>query len=290
MIMFVRRSNLSATAPASGHSTRAGSSELSHTPLTAYTPPLFPPMSPARDDSAIRASQSPRLDSVSATHSRRNDLIASTPALRTPKGDRKFTALGYRPFRRWAADSVNLSRRDGKIVTERTSSSLQPFAASRNLGSPNSLVAHANARRAGQPRPGPAPTRSVSVGRCLLRPAAARRPGPCPAALRRTSGRACARPALRRWRRGAPLGEQLDGALRRDRLDRVALAQRGVRLTVGHVGPEPALAQHDRLAGGRILAQLPQRRRRSGPRGPAPWLRLRQQCRRLVQRDREHLL
>jgi hypothetical protein len=34
-IMFIRRSNLSATAPASGPMISAGSSELSHTPLTA---------------------------------------------------------------------------------------------------------------------------------------------------------------------------------------------------------------------------------------------------------------
>src|SRR5215469_5164374 len=110
MIMFILRSNLSATAPASGPSNRAGSSEVSQTPLTAYVPPLFPPMSLARNESASRASQSPRLDSVSATHSRLNGVIVSTLGLRTAKGDRKFTALGYRPCLRLAADSVNLRR------------------------------------------------------------------------------------------------------------------------------------------------------------------------------------
>src|SRR5215469_14552563 len=113
MTMFIRRSNLSATAPASGPSSSAGSSEVSQTPLTAYSPPLPPllaPISPARNDSARRLSQSPRLDSVRAIHSRLNGVMDSTPGLRAPKGDLKFTALGYRACRREAADSVNLRR------------------------------------------------------------------------------------------------------------------------------------------------------------------------------------
>ena len=59
MIMLVRRSNLSATAPASGPKSSAGSSEVSHTPLTAYAPPLAPPSFAASADSASRLSQSP---------------------------------------------------------------------------------------------------------------------------------------------------------------------------------------------------------------------------------------
>ena len=79
MIMFSRRSNLSATAPATGPSTSAGSSEVSQTPLTAYAPFFAPPSCTARADSASRLSQSPRLASDSAIHSLRNGLIASTP-------------------------------------------------------------------------------------------------------------------------------------------------------------------------------------------------------------------
>src|SRR3954470_9314052 len=41
------------------------------------------------------------------------------------------------------------------------------------------------------------------------------------------------------------LGEQLGRALDRDRLDLVALAQARVRLTVGHIGTETPLLDHD---------------------------------------------
>ena len=51
---------------------------------------------PARS-SASRLSQSPRLDSDVAIHSRRNGLMDSTLRPAAPAGgDRKFTALGYR--------------------------------------------------------------------------------------------------------------------------------------------------------------------------------------------------
>src|SRR5580700_4986748 len=95
MIMFMRRSNLSATAPASGPKISAGSSDVSHTPLTAYAP-LLPPSFSARAESASSASQSPRLDSESAIHRRRKGVIDSTPGPRPPKGDLKFTAPAYR--------------------------------------------------------------------------------------------------------------------------------------------------------------------------------------------------
>ncbi len=96
MIMLRRRSNLSAIAPASGPKNSAGSSEVSHTPLTAYRPPVLPPRVLARTESASRLSQSPRLDSESAIHSRRNGRMDSTPPRRPPKGDLMFTAPGYR--------------------------------------------------------------------------------------------------------------------------------------------------------------------------------------------------
>ena len=98
-IMFIRRSNRSATAPASGPSTSAGNSEMSHTPPTAKpcsVAPRCPVRSKASDASASRLSQSPRLDSDSAIHSLRNGLIDSTLPRPLRKGDVKFTALGYR--------------------------------------------------------------------------------------------------------------------------------------------------------------------------------------------------
>src|ERR1035438_8761299 len=96
MIMFRRRSIRSATAPASGPSTSAGSREDSQTPLTAApcAASPFPARLSASVDSATKLSQSPRLDSDVAIHSRRNGLMDSTP-LRPVDGDREFTAPGY---------------------------------------------------------------------------------------------------------------------------------------------------------------------------------------------------
>ncbi len=94
-IMLIRRSNRSATAPASGPSSSAGSSEASQTPLTAVTcavAPCFPVSTKASAVSASRLSQSPRLDSEPAIHSRRNGLMDSAPPRPPPKGDLKFTA------------------------------------------------------------------------------------------------------------------------------------------------------------------------------------------------------
>src|SRR5580693_208172 len=108
IIMFSRRSNLSATAPASGPKISAGSSEVSQTPLTAYAPPLVPPSFTASVDSASRLSQSPRLDSDKAIHRRRNGVIDSTLDPRAPKGDLKFTAPGYRPGQGRVAHSAKL--------------------------------------------------------------------------------------------------------------------------------------------------------------------------------------
>ena len=106
MIMFSRRSSRSATAPASGPSSSAGSKEVSQTPptaaLCAATP--CPARSEARVDSATRLSQSPRLDSDVAIHSRRKGLMDSTLApAGLVGGDRKLTALGYPPQARSAA-------------------------------------------------------------------------------------------------------------------------------------------------------------------------------------------
>ena len=93
---------------------------------------------------------------------------------------------------------------------------------------------------------------------------------------------------LRRRPRGPPLGEQLGGPLVGERLDVVALAQRGVGLAVGDVGAEPALLDHDRLAGDRVGAELLERRLRR--RAAAALLGLGEQRQRLVERDGEQLL
>src|SRR5215468_488844 len=96
MIMFSRRSSRSATAPASGPSSSAVSQTPPTAALCAATP--CPARSEARVDSATRLSQSPRLDSDVATHSRRKGLIESTlPPTGAMGGDRKLTALGYPP-------------------------------------------------------------------------------------------------------------------------------------------------------------------------------------------------
>ena len=78
--------------------------------------------------------------------------------------------------------------------------------------------------------------------------------------------------------------QELGGALDGDRVGVVARAQRGVRLAVGHVRAEPALAQRHRLARRRVVAELAQRRRRGTP---PPGLRLGEQRERLVERDGE---
>src|SRR5690606_37660611 len=56
--------------------------------------------------------------------------------------------------------------------------------------------------------------------------------------------------------------EQLDGLVEGDRLDREVPRQGAVGLAVGDVGAETAVLDDDRLARGRVLAELAQRRRR----------------------------
>src|SRR5689334_20365143 len=96
--MFMRRSNRSATAPASGPRISAGSSEVSQTPPTAaFCAAVPPPASLAASAvSASRLSQSPRLDSDVAIHRRRKGLMDSTLTPAVSPGNRKVTALGYR--------------------------------------------------------------------------------------------------------------------------------------------------------------------------------------------------
>ena len=86
---------------------------------------------------------------------------------------------------------------------------------------------------------------------------------------------------------GPALGQQLGGPVHVDGLDRVALAQAGVGGAVGHVGAEAALLHDDGQVGGRVGAELAQRRCRR----PAPaLLGLGEERPRLVERDGEELV
>src|SRR5258708_26851308 len=110
MIIVLRRSNRSASAPATGPSSSAGSSVTRNTPPTAElaaTPPRV--RLGARAASARIDSQSPRLDRDSAIQRYRNGLIDSTdsperlrltrrvggpsPRVALAGWGRKFTAL-----------------------------------------------------------------------------------------------------------------------------------------------------------------------------------------------------
>src|SRR5580698_4062814 len=112
-IIVIRRSSRSASAPATGPSSSAGSSVTTQTPLIAV---VFARLLPCVTDGASHSSaridsQSPRLDSDSAIHSARNGLIDSTPSperarlarraggspgLALRGAERAFTTVGYR--------------------------------------------------------------------------------------------------------------------------------------------------------------------------------------------------
>src|SRR6266699_6767226 len=110
---LILRSRRSATAPARGPKSKYGSSEVIHTPPTAIAPAVactcFPVSPYASADSASRLSQSPRLDSDVAIHSRRNDRIDSTLASRRPKGDLRLIVQGYRDSRRLVVARGNVA-------------------------------------------------------------------------------------------------------------------------------------------------------------------------------------
>ena len=105
MIIVIRRFSRSAIAPASGPSSSAGSSVAIQTPLTAafcaavapitLVCPCFPASVAASTVSATMLSQSPRLDSDSAIHSRRKGRMARTPPRPLPGSDRVLTAPAY---------------------------------------------------------------------------------------------------------------------------------------------------------------------------------------------------
>src|SRR3984957_8032240 len=112
--IVTRRSKRSASAPAIGPSSSAGSSVTTQTPLIdAVFARLLPCVTDGASASSARIdSQAPRLDSESATHRRRNGRMDSTPSperarltrrvggvspgLALRGVERKFTALGYR--------------------------------------------------------------------------------------------------------------------------------------------------------------------------------------------------
>src|SRR5205823_7133379 len=86
----------------------------------------------------------------------------------------------------------------------------------------------------------------------------------------------------------ALLGEQLDGSLRADSLDRVTLTQTRVRLPVRDVGAEPPRPENDRSAGRRIGPELAERAGRTA--SAASSRGLREEGAGLVERDREELI
>ncbi len=176
-----------------------------------------------------------------------------------------------RPDRQHAAPA--LAQRGPNVHCASVSATPPPASSPRAWPAPAAWPPPSAAVRLGRGRPG---RRGPGRGRLGRRPRLGR--------ARRRRGT-----PLRRGRGRAPLGQQLDGALRGDVLDRVALAQRRVGLAVGHVRPEPALLEHDRLAAGRVVAELAQRR--GGRAGlPAAGLGLGEQLPGLVERHREHLL
>ena len=87
---------------------------------------------------------------------------------------------------------------------------------------------------------------------------------------------------------GPPVGQQLGGPFRRDAVDRVALAQRGVGDAVGDIGAEAAVLELDRRSPDRVWPQLPER---PGRRPPAPpGLGLGEEGHGFVQADGEELI
>src|SRR5512144_2148970 len=172
----------------------------------------------ASDVVASRPSQSPRLDRLSASHSRRNAEIprtarsAEAPSEPETAGD----AGGSAAMRRSRKDDAELG----------------PVPQGSGAGSPppgfGDLDVGVVTERMGTART----SRSARGGT---------------AAAGGTGGRA-RRPALR---------EQLRGALEGEAGHVVALAQARVRLAVGHVGAEAPVLHHHRAAGRRIGTQLP---------------------------------
>src|ERR1700722_18672259 len=123
-IIVIRRSSRSASAPATGPSSSAGSSVTTQTPLIAVVFARLLPCVPdgASHSSARIDSQSPRLDSDSAIHSARNGLMDSTPSPERARLARRlggaspglalrvleweFTALGYRQQAAWLVNTA----------------------------------------------------------------------------------------------------------------------------------------------------------------------------------------
>src|SRR5690606_41294162 len=119
-----------------------------------------------------------------------------------------------------------------------------------------------------------APVLLISGAMVMIRPPVRRYAGP-PTGLGETGSRGRRTRVLLALGRGAllgrllflrgsfrpALGDQLQGPLQRHRLDRVALAQRGVDLPVRHVRAPAAVLDDHRLAVLRRLPELPQDRK-----------------------------
>ena len=228
--MVIRRSNRSATAPASGPRISAGSSEVSQTPPTAALCAASP--SPA----SVGGQRGEREQAQPVPQAGQGQRDPQPPE--GPDGQHAVPAAAQRGCK---VHGVRVSA-DLLVVRETTGPTSPLLGASSADFDPER----------GRPRPGP--------GRGTAGP------GPGPARL-----------PLGRRRRGPPLGQQLDRPLQRDRLGRVALAQRRVGLAVGDVRAEPAVPEHDRLAAGRVVAELAQRRGRGRAGRPAAGLGLREQ-------------
>src|SRR6185437_1737337 len=118
-IIVTRRSNLSASAPAIGPRSNAGSSVTTQTPpVAAVFARLLPFVTDGASQSSARMdSQSPRLDSDNAIQSARKGLMERTPPPERARLTRRlggaspglalrgveweFTALGYRSLTGW---------------------------------------------------------------------------------------------------------------------------------------------------------------------------------------------
>src|SRR5690606_2083599 len=297
--MVSRRSTRSASTPAMGLSSTEGSTLRTTTPLTAKY--WITASSPsvriaARDIRANRLSQSPRLDRDSEIHSRRNGVIART--VRASPGAPRGAGLLMATSVAMGTNHATLTDRPLSVFSDIFFRLLPRTRPLPDFGRPcpvGNAVPVRKQRRAmfhrggrdGPPRPGSA--RGRLSGSAAPR---GRRSGLLGGALRRRllgRGLLRGRTGRRLLRRGLgpAVGQEFGGALHRDRLHVVALAQGGVALPVGDVGAEAALLDHHGPAGLGVRAEFPQRRRRGAA---APLLRLREQLPGLLDGDREQLL
>ena len=264
MIMFIRRSNRSATAPASGPRISAGSSDVSQTPPTARTVLRARPGQRGRERRERHQAQP-----IPQAGQRRRD---PQPPER-PDGQHAAAPAGRRGSEVHWRQGIGQRGSPAGLQAANVRQVRATRAAGRWPGTALSLRSSGAAASPGLP-PAVAPLpRRGSTGR-WRRPVRVFRP---PEACRRGAGGGPrARPAAR-----GPLGVT----------DSTASPLRSEALVSPSVtyGPEAALLDHDGPAAGRVVTQFTQRRRGGRP-APAAGLGLREQLLRLVQGDGEHLL